>query len=369
MQKSRTLPAIAAVCCASLVVALSGIPTSSASPNAREVQHRAHKLKAHPYIGFANETSEGTFQRDVAAGIAKQAKKHGDKLVSLTNAATDATALKNASIIADDHVTVAIEFQEDSKIGPTIAKIFKKAGVKYTIAIDIPQPGAIFFGSSNWTNGWNTGIHLGKYAKSHGFKPNNTYVLEEAITTAGPTVALRMQGELHGILKYFAGIPKKQIILQNAGGTTSKAQTLAAEVLPRIPTSDHIIVTNINTQTALGALRALQDAGRTKLSIIGAQGLTPIGIHEIKTNRHWIGDTAYFPEDYGSEIFKLIADLQAGRKVTPLVYIPAVWVTKGNINKYYPGKDKISIKTPGALVFSKKIPHVKTGVGTRLAYS
>ena len=369
MQKRRTLPAIAAVCCASLAVALSGVTISSASPFAMKAQHHASKLKAHPYIGFANETDEGTFQRDVAAGIAAQAKKHGDKLVSLTNAATDATALKNASVIADDHVTVAIEFQEDSKIGPEISSMFKKAGIKYTIAIDIPQPGAVFFGSSNWTNGWNTGIHLGVYAKAHKFNPRDTYVLEEAITTAGATVALRMQGELHGILKYFPGIPHKQIILQNAGGTTSKAETLVAEVLPRIPTTDHIIVTNINTQTALGALRALQVAGRTKLAIIGAQGLTPIGIAQIKKNSHWIGDTAYFPEDYGSEIFKLISDFQAGKKVTPYVYIPAVWVTKRNINEYYPGKDKTSVKTAGALVFSRTVPHVKTGIGTRLAYS
>jgi ribose transport system substrate-binding protein len=370
MQKSRTLPAIAAVCCASLAVALSGVATSSASPYAGKAQHHASKLKAHPYIGFANETDEGTFQRDVAAGIAAQAKKFGDKLVSLTNAATDATALKNASVIADDHVTVAIEFQEDAKIGPEIATMFKKAGIKYTIAIDIPQPGAIFFGSSNWTNGFNTGIHLGLYAKSHKFNSKDTYVLEEAITTAGATVALRMQGELHGILKYFPGIPHKQIILQNAGGTTSKAETLVAEVLPRIPTNDHIIVTNINTQTGLGALRALQVAGRAKLAIIGAQGLTPIGIAAIKAkNSHWIGDTAYFPEDYGSEVFKLIADFVAGRKVAPYVYIPAVWITKKSIDKYYPGKDLRSVKTPGALVFSKTIPHVKTGVGTRLAYS
>jgi ribose transport system substrate-binding protein len=326
-------------------------------------------LKSHPFIGFANETDEGVFQRDVAAGIADQARKYGDKLVSLTNAATDATALKNASVIADDHVTVAIEFQEDSKIGPEIARMFKKAGIKYTIAIDIPQPGAIFFGSSNWTNGYNTGIHLGEYAKAHRFDPKKTYVIECGITAAGPTVGLRMQGELHGIFAHFPGIPAKQILLENATGTTSKAETLVADVLPKIPTSDHIIVTNINTQTGLGALRALQDAGRTKLAIIGAQGLTPIGITEIKTNSHWVGDTAYFPELYGAEIFKVIHLFQLGKPVTPYVYVPAVWITKANINQYYPGKDKFSVKTPGALVFSRAIPHVKTGLHTHLAFS
>jgi len=362
MVKRRLLSVAVTVCCSTLALAAVSASAASASP-------RAEKLKAHPFIGFANETSAATFTKDVASGMAKEAKIHHDKLLSLTNAATDATALSNARIIADRHVTVAVEFQEDAKIGPEIAKMFERAGVKKSIAIDIPQPGAIFFGSSNWTNGLVGGEHLGEYAKKSHYNPNTTYVIEGGITTAGSTVALRMQGQLRGIEMKFPGIPQSHVLLENGGGTTSKTETLVADVLPKIPTGDHILVTSINTQTALGALRALSVAGRTAQAAIVSQGLTPIGIGEIKTDAHWVGDVAYFPELYGKEVFKLIADIQSGKHVTPYVYVPAVWITKSNINKYYPGKTLTSKKTPGALVFSKSIPGVKTGAKTHLAFS
>ena len=104
-------------------------------------------------VGFANEATTAPFQINVQNSMEAGAKADGDKLISLNNNYDDATALRNAQILANDKVDVAVEFQVDSKIAPAIAQTFKKAGIKWTISIDIPQPGAIFFGANNYADG------------------------------------------------------------------------------------------------------------------------------------------------------------------------------------------------------------------------
>ena len=305
-------------------------------------------------VGFANEATTAPFQINVQDSMNLGAKQAGDKLISLNNNYDDATALRNSQILANDKVDVAVEFQVDSKIAPEIAQTFKKAGIKWTISIDIPQPGAIFFGASNYADGQLAGEHAGTYAKAHGWDPKTTTEVLLNLPAAGPIPQLRMNGMRDGLAKEFPGIPSSQIIQQSAGdGTTATAQTVMASLLPRIPASDHIILFSINDESGQGGLRAIQVAGREANTIVSTQGADGVGLGEIKSDPHWIGDTAYFPEFYGKYIFQVIADLRAGKKVTPYVFMPRVYLNTANVAQYYPGKHTVSIKTPpGGVQFS-----------------
>jgi ribose transport system substrate-binding protein len=298
-------------------------------------------------VGFANEATTAPFQVNVQNSMTEAAKAAGVKLISLNNNYDDATSLRNATILANDKVNVAVEFQVDSKIAPEIAQTFSKAGIKWTISIDIPQPGAIFFGASNYADGELAGEHAGKYAAAHGWKPSQTTEVLLNLPAAGPIPQLRMNGARDGLAKYFPGVPQSQILQQSAGdGTTSAAQTVMASLLPRIPTSDHIVLFAINDESAQGGLRAIQVAGREASTIVSGQGADAVGLSEIKSDSHWIGDTAYFPEYYGKYIFQVIADLRAGKKVTPYVFMPRVYLTAATVAQYYPGKDTVAIKPP-----------------------
>ena len=330
------------------------LPLANAAPATASATTRGAASTSSAFtVGFANEATTAPFQINVQNSMTEYAKKAGDKLISLNNNYDDATALSNASVLADDKVDVAVEFQVDSKIAPAIAQIFKKAGITKTISIDIPQPGAIFFGASNYADGEVTGQQLGQYAKAHGWKASQTTEVLLSLPAAGAIPQLRMNGMQDGIAQDFPGIPKSQIIEQNGDGTTSDSQTVMASILPRIPTSDHIILVAINDESAQGGLRAIQVAGREPSTIVGAQGCDAVGIEEIKSDPHWIGDTGYFPEFYGKFIFQLIADLQAGKAITPYVFVPRVFLDRADINDYYPGKDTVAVKSPpGSLEFS-----------------
>jgi ribose transport system substrate-binding protein len=307
-------------------------------------------------VGFANEATTAPFQINVQNSMEAGAKAAGDKLISLNNNYDDATALRNAQILANDKVDVAVEFQVDSKIAPAIAQTFKKAGIKWTISIDIPQPGAIFFGANNYADGLLAGEHAGQYAKAHGWKPSQTYEILLNLPAAGPIPQLRMNGMRDGLAKAFPGMPKSQVIQQSAGaGTTSAAQSVTASLLPRIPASDHIVIFGINDESSQGGLRAVQVAGRESSTIVSSQGADAVGLSEIKSDPHWIGSTAYFPEYYGKYIFALIKDLRAGKKVTPYVFMPRIYLSRANVAKYYPGKATVAVKPPpGGIQFSTK---------------
>lgn len=304
-------------------------------------------------VGFANEATTAPFQISVQNGMVAAAKAAHDKLIALNNNYDDATALRNAQILANDKVNIAVEFQVDAKIAPAIAATFAKAHIP-AISIDIPQPGATFFGASNYADGELTGQRLGKYAKAHGWKPATTTEVLLSLPAAGAIPQLRMNGMQDGIAQEFPGIPKSQIIEQDGSGATAASQTVMASILPRIPTGNHIILVAINDESAQGGLRAIQVAGRESSTIVGAQGADNVGIQEIKTDSHWIGDTGYFPEFYGKYIFQLIKDKQEGKPVTKYVFVPRTFLDRANINQYYPGKATTAVKPPpGTLQFSK----------------
>ncbi len=355
LRKFRRTSLIAGSATAVLAVSLTAGGSAVA---AQRVSHLA-AASSQFTVGFANEATTAPFQINVQNSMVAGAKQAGVKLIALNNNYDDATALRNAQILANDKVNVAVEFQVDSKIAPEIAQIFKKAGIKWTISIDIPQPGAIFFGASNYADGQLAGEHAAAYAKAHGWKASQTTEVLLNLPAAGPIPQLRMNGARDALAAGFPGIPKSQIIQQSAGaGTTSAAQQVMADLLPRIPSSNHIVLFAINDESAQGGLRAIQVAGRESSTIVSSQGADAVGLSEIKSDPHWIGDTGYFPEFYGKYIFQLIKDLRAGKHVTPYVFMPRVYINAQNVNQYYPGKATVAVKTPsGGIQFSTTPKH------------
>ena len=63
-------------------------------------------------------------------------------------------------------VHLVIEFQTDEAVAPAIAATYLEAGIPL-IAIDIPHPGATYFGANNYTAGLLAGRTLARWARQH----------------------------------------------------------------------------------------------------------------------------------------------------------------------------------------------------------
>ncbi|HET6452924.1 MAG TPA: sugar ABC transporter substrate-binding protein [Armatimonadota bacterium] len=288
-------------------------------------------------IGFANLTEDATFFADVRTSIDRAAKKAGDIEVIMANNRMDgATALTNAETFINQDVDLAIEFQTDEKFGPAIMEKFNARKIP-VIAIDIPHPGAVYFGANNYKAGLIGGEAAAKYATEHwGGQVDKVLSLE--LPQSGDIPAKRMKGQLDGIRKHIK-IADRDILHLDSKNTLEEAQRVVANVLNTMPDAKRILVVTINDGTALGAIAALEIAGRKQQAAVFAQGADASARQEIrKSGSILIGSVAYFPERYGDHLIPLALDILEGRPHEKENFVNHVLITKDNVDKYYPGK-------------------------------
>ena len=61
---------------------------------------------------------------------------------------------------------LVIEFQTDENIAPMVAAKYREANIPL-IAIEIPHPGATYYGANNYEAGLIGGRYLGRWAKQN----------------------------------------------------------------------------------------------------------------------------------------------------------------------------------------------------------
>jgi ribose transport system substrate-binding protein len=101
--------------------------------------------------------------------------------------------------------------------------------------------------------------------------------------------------------------------------------------------SRRIAVGAINDVSAIGALRAFEEAGRTETCAIMGQNASPEGREELRVpNTCFVGSVAFFPERYGPELVRVSLDILNKRPVPPAVFVEHKLVTPTTVNHYYP---------------------------------
>ncbi|MCA0453689.1 MAG: sugar ABC transporter substrate-binding protein [Chloroflexi bacterium] len=332
--------AVAAVFAALAVTPVTSIFASSKSDARSVAAQDACPTKKDSYkIGFANLTTGVDFITAVEAGMVSAAGAAGNiELVIANNNLDGATALNNAENFVAQGVDGVVEFQTDEKFGNVIMNLFQNTEPPIpVIAIDIPMPGATFFGADNYKAGLMAGEAGGDYANENwGGKVDYILVLE--LPQSGPIPAARMQGQVDGIQgKLETPVPEENIIRLDSKNTQDVAFKVVSDALPLIPEDANIIAVQINDDTAQGTAAALEAAGRTEHSIIVGQGAVESGLTEmLKENSLYLGATAYFPELYGSKIIPAMIDLLECRAVPPAIYVDHQFVTKENICEVLP---------------------------------
>ena len=333
--KTKSKIALLAIATTLVISPLSMISAASSSKTVA-VQDDACPTKKDNYkIGFANLTTGVDFITAVESGMVSAANEAGNiELVIANNNLDGATALNNAENFVAQGVDGVVEFQTDEKFGNVIMNLFQNQEPAIpVIAIDIPMPGATFFGADNYKAGRMAGEAGGDYAVANwGGKVDYILVLE--LPQSGPIPAARMQGQVEGIqAKLSTPVPEDHIIHLDSKNTQDEAFKVVGDALSTIPADANIIAVEINDDTAQGTAAALESAGRTPAnSIVVGQGAVESGLTEmLKPNSLYLGATAYFPELYGSKIIPAMINLLECKPVPPAIYVDHVFVTKDNM--------------------------------------
>jgi len=286
-------------------------------------------------IGFANLQRDISFCAKVEQGILANAKAAGIDVVVADNRLDGATALANAESFITRDVDFVIEFQTDANFGATIMQKMNDAGIK-VIAIDIPMPGATFFGANNPKSGYMGGVYLGQAAikKFGADKVKEGYFILGALPQSGAVPAMRTEGQLAGFLAAVDGFPKDHVITIDTKNTLEESYAQTNNVLGRIPDGVPIMATAINDQATTGIIRAVKQGGREKDLIAVGMGADELDTMEAEPT--FVASVGYFPERYGNFLIPMALAELAGQELPPTVLMTHVMVDESNICKFYP---------------------------------
>src|SRR5215211_2040833 len=285
-------------------------------------------------LGFAAQTTVSEFSREVSAGVERAADREGLPLVTVNNRYSPTRALRNADLLIRERVDLVLEFQAFEQVAPIISSKFIEANIP-VIAIDIPHPGATYFGANNYQAGLIGGRALGRWAKAKWGGQVET-LLQVELPLAGPLPQLRITGMLAGLAEVLPGVKKTPTTRLDGKGIFEKSLEVARRYLRRTRPKRTLVLA-VNDPSALGVLRAFEEAGRVHLCAAKGQNAVRSAVEELRRpGTRMVGSVAYFPERYGDELIPLARAILQKKHVPSAVFVGHQLVTPKNVGLIYP---------------------------------
>lgn len=298
-------------------------------------QSRVRPWKQRLYrLGYAAQGTDYQFSKDVSEGLQRAAAAEGIELICFDNRYSAKTAQRNADLMVRERVDLAIEFQTDETVAPIVAAKYREANIPM-IAIDIPHPGATYYGANNYEAGMIGGRYLGRWVKERWNSEVDEIVLLE-LGRAGSLPRMRLTGLLVGMNMMLPSAKACRVTYLDGDGNLGPSLEVVRRYL-RASRARKYVVGAINDPSALGALRAFQEAGRAENCVVMGQNASPEGRAELRqSHTRLIGSVAYFPERYGENLIRLSLDILNHKQVPPAVFVEHKLVTPGTVDHYYP---------------------------------
>jgi ribose transport system substrate-binding protein len=210
-------------------------------------------------LGYAAQGTDYQFSKEVSAGLQRAAQSEGVELISVDNRYSAKIAQRNADVLVREKVDLVIEFQTDEQVAPIVAAKYREANIPL-IAIEVPHPGATYFGANNYEAGLIGGRYLGRWAKQQ-WQGQVDEILLLALARAGGLPKMRLTGMLVGMKEIVPALENTKVTFLDGDGVFSQSLEVVRRHL-RTNRSRRLLVGAINDPSAIGALRAFQEAGR-----------------------------------------------------------------------------------------------------------
>jgi ribose transport system substrate-binding protein len=292
-------------------------------------------------IGYASQGQDSSFPREVHAGLLRAAERERLELIVVDNRYQPKVALRNAQHLIKEKVDLVIEFQTDEAVAPAIATKYLEAGIPL-IAIDIPHPGATYFGANNYQAGLLGGRYLGQYAQTcWNGQVDEVLILE--LARAGALVGARSKGIVAGLKETIRlGDSVRVVALDGDGQFKASLEKVRRYI--RMSKARHVLVGAANDPSALGAVRAFQETGREATCAVVGQNAEPDAREELRSARTpLVASVAYFPERYGAGLVRLALDILSKKAAPPAVFTRHQIITAENVDHFYPNDSLVGV--------------------------
>jgi ribose transport system substrate-binding protein len=286
-------------------------------------------------IGYTALGHHSSFQREVQASLTYAAKNEEIELIVLDNRRSPKVALRNADFLIREKADLVIEYQTNEAVAAAISARYLEAGIPF-IAVHVPHPGATYYGANNYQAGLLAGHYLGRWAKARWHGQVDEVLLID-VARAGALVHGRIAGVLAGLKETLREVvdTRPVVSLDGDGQFTVSLERVRAHL--RRSKAKFVLVGAANDQSALGAVRAFQEAGRAgTCAVVGQNGEPDVRAELRESRTPLIGSVGYFPERYGEDLVSLALDILTERPTPPAKFVKHQVLTAQNLGHFYP---------------------------------
>lgn len=311
-----------------------GVQVTVCSPRLTQIAVEAangHRWR----IGFANLNERHEFAVSVRRGIEQAVKDMRNiELIMADNAGDPEAALANAQAMLEKRLDLLIEYQQDEPTNNVIMDLCRSADIP-VIAIDIPMPGATYFGADNYRVGSMAAEAAVRWIHRHWEGQVDKVVCLEQLES-GSIPGSRIQAQIDKLRAAF-DLTDADIIHCDTRGGLEDSELASIQALRNIPWNKRVLFTGINFNSALGSLAAADTLDRQANTAVIAQNASARIRRELfRRNRMLIGAVDFFPQHYGSKIIPLALSILEGKPVPPAIYTDHLLLTPQNVGQVYP---------------------------------
>ncbi|MFE2054052.1 MULTISPECIES: substrate-binding domain-containing protein [unclassified Streptomyces] len=319
-----------------LTACTSNEPKASAAPSN---QPAADDKPGTPVtIGFAGPQADHGWLNAINVNAKSRAEKYSEVTLEITEGSNDTAAqIGQVKTLINKKVDVLVILPADGKALTQVGLEAMKAGIPVVNLDRIfasPQAYRCWVGGDNYGMGLNAGHYIGEQLKDKA----NAKVVELAGLDNLELTKQRSQG-FADALKNYSNI--KLVARQAADFTVESGQAKMAQLLQAQKQFDALW--NHDDDQGVGALRAIQQAGRDEFIMVGGAGAKS-AMDAIKADDSVLKATVLYPPTMAASAIDLARALGQNKGVaglsemeipTSLTLYSAV-VTKENIDQYLP---------------------------------
>ncbi|WP_371668230.1 substrate-binding domain-containing protein [Streptomyces sp. NBC_00289] len=290
----------------------------------------------HVTIGFAGPQADHGWLNAINDNAENRAKKYSDVTLEITEGSNDTAAqIGQIETLINKKVDVLVVLPADGKALTQVGLKAMRAGipvVNLDRIFNTPQAYRCWIGGDNYGMGLNAGNYIGEKLKGK----SGARVIELAGLDNLELTKQRTQG-FDDALKNYPNI--KKVARQAADFTVESGQAKMAQLLQAQPKFD--AVWNHDDDQGVGALRAVEQAGRDGFLMVGGAGALS-AFQAIKQDNGVLKATVLYPPTMAASAIDLARALGQGKGVGGLAEfeIPAsltlysAVVDKDNVDQY-----------------------------------
>lgn len=287
-------------------------------------------------IGFANIAEDNTTGIRLGDYIVECCKAYGMDVIRVDNNYDGMQAVTNCQTLLQRGIEGLIEFNVDESVGGVIMEMCDEAGIP-VMAIDIPHPGATFFGADNAYAGTLAGKAAAEAAQKKWGQCFDVLCLVDQMAS-GDLPRLRVLKAEDGVHEIFPDFDaEKDMYIVEGGQTVDVAQTAVASFLNAHP-NEKIGFVVLQGTAGVGTLAAVRTADREADCVIAVnnEDFFFTDAANYGEDSAYVAAITFQLMDYGQWIAPAMREILDTGVQPENVYVDHKILTRENIDEIFP---------------------------------